>query len=55
MTRKDFELIARVIKNSDEVADDMTREALADMFADKLADTNPAFDRARFITACGVN
>jgi hypothetical protein len=55
MTRKDFELIARVIKNSDEVADDMTREAIASIFTAELVATNPNFDRARFLKACGVN
>lgn len=51
MTRKDFELIARVLKNSDEVLDDMAREALAEMFAAELANTNPNFDRDRFLKA----
>ena len=54
MTRKDYELIASVIRNADEVADDQTREALAEMFADVLAGTNDRFDSARFLTACGV-
>lgn len=51
MTRKDFELIAKVLRNADEVADQDTLEALADMFADALADTNPSFNRERFIAA----
>ena len=54
MTRKDFELIARVLKNSDEVLDDYAREALADMFTAELVATNPNFDRDRFLKACGV-
>lgn len=56
MTRKDFQLIARVIKESEgAVIDDLSRDGLAEMFADELASTNPAFDRARFLKACGVN
>lgn len=55
MTRKDYELIAKVLKNSDEVADDMTRNALADMFADALEDENPRFNRETFLRACGIN
>jgi len=54
MTRKDFQLIADVLKNADEVADQQSIEAMAEMFADELATTNPNFDRARFLTACGV-
>ena len=49
MTRKDFELIAKVLRNADEVADQETLEALADMFADELSKTNPAFNRGLFV------
>ena len=49
MTRKDFELIAKVLRNADEVADQDTLEALADMFADALADTNDSFNRGLFV------
>lgn len=49
MTRKDFELIAKVLRTADEVADQETIEALADMFADALAGTNPSFNRELFI------
>jgi hypothetical protein len=55
MTRKDFELIASVIRNTDEVADSQTRDALAEMFADKLAGTNDRFNRETFLKACGVS
>lgn len=54
MTRKDYELIARVLRNSGEMIDEMALEALAENFADELADTNPRFDRDRFISASGV-
>lgn len=49
MTRKDFELIAKVLRTADEVAGQDTIEALADMFADELAKTNTAFNRPLFI------
>jgi hypothetical protein len=56
MTRKDFELIAQVIKaqrkphNDTATLDELTRE-----FAYALADTNPRFDTHRFIEACKVS
>lgn len=55
MTKKDFQLIADVIINSDEVADYETREAMAEMFADELAKTNERFNRSLFLKACGVS
>lgn len=55
MTRKDFQLIANVIRDLDEVIDADALEVLADNMADALEDTNSAFDRARFLSACGVN
>lgn len=49
MTRKDFELIAKVLRNSSEIVDDVALEALAEQFADALAETNGAFNRPLFI------
>ena len=53
MTRKDYQLIADVIAvnwfGSAELKAD-----LANNLADKLEQDNPRFDRARFLTACGV-
>jgi hypothetical protein len=49
MTRKDFELIAAVLSNSDEVIDQFAIDALAEMFADRLEKTNPRFNREVFI------
>lgn len=38
-----------------EIEDDAERERLADMFADAIEDeVGPGFDRAAFISACGV-
>jgi hypothetical protein len=55
MTRKDFQLIANAVKQI--TANDYTQDRAdkANLFADALATTNPQFDRARFLTACGVN
>jgi len=49
MTRKDYELIASVLRNADEVADQQTIEALAEMFADVLQEGNERFNRGLFI------
>lgn len=58
MTRRDFELIAATIRLCGETAHSQTAQAtvsdLANRFARALAVTNPAFDRARFLRACGV-
>lgn len=50
MTRKDFELIARTIKQQPE----NIRRAIAESFAVALQGTNANFDRAKFLKACGV-
>lgn len=49
MTRKDFEFIAHTINT---MTDDKTRFTTANHFADYLADSNPRFDRERFLNAC---
>jgi hypothetical protein len=60
MTRKDYELIAKVFSkaqasiNTGEIQ--YTAETLIQMLVltmgEALATTNPAFDRARFLSAC---
>lgn len=56
MTRKDYVLIAEVLKNfptyTEQPTDD--RDAMAYDFADRLALENPRFDRTRFLIAAGV-
>jgi hypothetical protein len=53
MTRKDFQLIARTI--SEELPPGSEAQRLSALaFADVLQHTNPNFDRARFLVACGV-
>ena len=56
MTRKDYVLIAEVLKNFPTYAEQPTddRDAIAYDFADRLASENPRFDRTRFLIAAGV-
>ena len=59
MTRKDFELIAEVLAERREamgaegyVSDStLEHQIITEAFAGKLAETNPLFDRDRFINA----
>ena len=48
MTRKDFELIAAVIRQGTA----WERSGLAIRFADALEESNPRFDRDAFLKAC---
>lgn len=55
MTRKDYILIASVLKNfQSEGGDVVERDSMAYDFADKLGQENPRFDRLRFLVAAGV-
>lgn len=49
MTRKDYELIASILSNSDEIIDEYALEALAENFAEALAKENPRFNSKIFI------
>ena len=49
MTRKDFELIADVVKN---IEDKETRATVAMNFGVKLRRVNPRFNLSRFVEAC---
>lgn len=49
MSRKHFNEFANYIRAIDDKAQ---REQTAREYADKLAPTNPRFDRGRFIQAC---
>ena len=54
MTKKDFELIAGVLRDFDfaeGISPETTRLLLAEDFAAKLATTNERFDAERFIKA----
>ena len=55
MTRKDYQLIASVLKNyATEGIPVDDRDAIAYDLADALAKDNPRFDRDRFLVAAGV-
>jgi hypothetical protein len=51
MTRKDYEKIARVLR--DDIPGGETRIIACEKFADMLATDNPRFDRNKFYKACG--
>lgn len=63
MTKKDFELIAAAMLQADNyIGTDFAADRERAMhtrccieLADALATTNPKFDRARFLAACGVS
>lgn len=54
MTRKHFELIARIIKESTSYPTPELRRAVALDFASAFAAGSPGFKRDKFLTACGV-
>lgn len=61
MTKKDFELIAKVLHKDITTADQYPKathsqilKAQALQFAFVLAKQNERFDRSRFLTACGL-
>ena len=55
MTRKDFQLIATVLKaNSTSPMNRCVIKELAEAFANELATTNPNFNKERFVEACKV-
>ena len=61
MTKKDYELIARVLDSSAQAqaVNPFTGKniyvELVEDFAKALQETNPRFNREIFLTACGVN
>jgi len=54
MTKKDFELLAKMVKEITADNYPQDRADKAGLFADALALTNPRFNREMFLTACGV-
>jgi hypothetical protein len=52
MTRKDFEMIAKVVGNTLATVTEDSRQCLALDFAYALKETNPRFDTSRFVKAC---
>jgi hypothetical protein len=59
MTKRHFEAIAKILKSAreDAIAIGETPLQTSDValgMADYFANENPRFDRARFLTACGL-
>ena len=59
MQRRHFQMIAEVLNDSFPVPENNTDPVLywrliVESFASRLASTNPGFDRARFLAACGM-
>ena len=52
MNRKDYELIAEVISNSQGLTRGGIMDILAERMAEALQADNPRFDRERFLKAC---
>lgn len=58
MTRKDYELIAKVLKEAREDSESgeekLRVRLIAAKLADEFSDRNERFDRNRFFKACGI-
>ena len=56
MEHRHFATIATIIREMDEglitCSTDATRKFVAELFADRLTQTNPQFNRKRFLLAC---
>lgn len=55
MTKKDFELIARVldtVANKTYIGNEKLENVYAKKFADELEKVNPRFNREKFLQAC---
>lgn len=55
MTRKDFQLIADVIRGLRDVIDEDNRAKVADAFSSALPATNARFKPERFLNACDLD
>jgi hypothetical protein len=59
MTKKDFKFIADqfklLIDSAHHIEDETAYEMAAIHFSKTLSQTNPRFDRKRFVSACGIN
>ena len=56
MTRKDYELIAGVFASFSDIVElsETIGADIARRLADELAEENPRFNSARFLSACGL-
>ena len=53
MTRKDYVLIAEAIKVEAQWGDNATAKGIAEFLCTVLKTDNSAFDKTKFLTACG--
>ena len=54
MTKKDYELIARILKLHNETHHSEYADSLASEFARELFFENPRFDKYKFYKVCGL-
>lgn len=54
LEHRHFATIAAILADECEHLPQMQWSALCNRFADRLTDTNPRFDRHRFLMACSV-
>jgi hypothetical protein len=56
MTRKDYQLIARAIKDTRDnyYAENMAIAHVVGVLASRLKEDNPRFDVYKFVEACGI-
>lgn len=54
MTKKDYELIASILKFRQEQINERAYKLLIADFINTLASKNPRFNREKFLQACGV-
>jgi hypothetical protein len=52
MTKKDFQLIADVLREAEHTAAFDKMDAVREGFCRRLREDNPRFDRERFLRAC---
>ena len=53
MTRKDFELVAGVLRGAKGYMPELNWQRLVLVTSNELQDRNPRFDRMKFVMACG--
>ncbi len=54
MSKKHYEMIAKVLKDSKKYLSSMQHWALCRNFGDTLSQTNTKFDLVKFLKACGI-
>lgn len=55
LTKRHFETVAHIVKGTEDLqSPDAVREEIADRLAELFSESNPRFDAARFMQACGV-